>query len=72
MAAFALAWCLKYDKVSTAIVGASKVSQLEDSYTSVELQKKLTPEIEEKLNDIFMAPDPVMDCRTWTKTKPPR
>jgi aryl-alcohol dehydrogenase-like predicted oxidoreductase len=37
MASLAVAWCLKYDKVSTAIIGASKVSQVEDTVTAVEL-----------------------------------
>jgi aryl-alcohol dehydrogenase-like predicted oxidoreductase len=39
--------------VSTAITGARNVSQLEDSIKALELYKKLTPEIEEKIEKIL-------------------
>jgi L-glyceraldehyde 3-phosphate reductase len=32
----ALAWCLKDDRVTSVIVGASRVSQLEDDFKALE------------------------------------
>ena len=42
---FSLAWCLKNQNVSTAILGASKVSQLEENLKSLDVVEKLTDEI---------------------------
>lgn len=53
MAQLALAWCLAYDNVSTILVGASKVSQLEDNFKALEVVKKLTPEILTQMNEIL-------------------
>ena len=36
LAEMALAWCLKDDRVTSVIVGASKVSQLEDDFKALE------------------------------------
>jgi voltage-dependent potassium channel beta subunit len=44
-AVLAIAWCLKNPRVSTVILGASKVAQLTENLQAVEAQKKLTPEI---------------------------
>ncbi|MBL7939631.1 MAG: aldo/keto reductase [Flavobacteriales bacterium] len=42
---FAIAWCLKNQRVSTVILGASKAHQLEENMSAVEAQDKLTPEV---------------------------
>ncbi|HMQ75168.1 MAG TPA: aldo/keto reductase [Flavobacteriales bacterium] len=42
---FAVAWCLKNPRVSTVMLGASKVPQLEENLKAVEAQDLLTPEV---------------------------
>jgi aryl-alcohol dehydrogenase-like predicted oxidoreductase len=49
----ALAWCLKNPNVSTVILGASKVHQLEENLGVLETKGKLTAEVEEKIEDIL-------------------
>ncbi|MEL0636435.1 aldo/keto reductase [Marinomonas sp. TI.3.20] len=48
-----LAWCLKNPNVSTVILGASKLSQLEDNLQSIEALEKLTPDVMEKIESIL-------------------
>jgi len=48
-ARLALAWCLKNPHVSTVILGASKVPQLEENLRAVEDQGKLTAEVMERI-----------------------
>jgi len=45
-----LAWTLVDKDVSTAIFGATKISQLEENIKAIEIYKKLTPEILEKID----------------------
>ncbi len=45
----ALAWCLKNPHVSTAIMGASRVEQLQDNLQALEVVDRLTPEVMEKI-----------------------
>lgn len=42
---FAIAWCLKNPRVSTVILGASKVAQLQENLQAVEAQDLLTTEV---------------------------
>lgn len=42
---FSIAWCLKNPNVSTAILGASKVTQLEENLKAIDVVEKLTDEI---------------------------
>jgi aryl-alcohol dehydrogenase-like predicted oxidoreductase len=49
----ALAWCLRQPNVSSVIVGASRVEQLEENVESVE--KKLSSEALSHLEEIFPA-----------------
>ena len=42
---FAIAWCLKNPRVSTVMLGASKVPQLEENLKAVDAQDLLTPEV---------------------------
>ena len=45
MAALSIAWCIKNENVSTVILGATKVAQIEDNCKAIQLLPKLTPEI---------------------------
>jgi len=48
-----IAWCLKNEKVSTVILGATKTSQLHETLKSAELVEKLTPEIMSDIEQIL-------------------
>jgi voltage-dependent potassium channel beta subunit len=48
----AIAWCLKNPRVSTVILGASKVAQLKENFVALEAQQKLTPEVMEKIESM--------------------
>ena len=50
---FAIAWCLKNPHVSTVILGASKVTQLEENLKAVEAQDLLTAEVMKKVEDVL-------------------
>ena len=50
---FSLAWCLKNPNVSTAILGASKVSQLEENLKAIEVVEKLTDEIMQQVDAVM-------------------
>lgn len=47
-----IAWCLKNPHVSTVILGASRLSQLEDNLKSMEAVDRLTPDIMEKIETV--------------------
>lgn len=66
MPRLAIAWVVKYENISTCILGANKLSQLEDNLKSLEVVKKITPEIAEKLEQIFQS-RPVLgvDFNDW-------
>ncbi|MDX2245639.1 MAG: aldo/keto reductase [Bacteroidia bacterium] len=53
MTHMALAWCAKNPNVSSVILGASKVSQLEDNLKSLDALPKLTDEVLEKIETIL-------------------
>ena len=66
MAALATAWCLKYDNVSTLIVGASKVEQLEENFKAMELVDKLDSDVLKRIEMILgNAPKIEYDIRTF-------
>ncbi len=48
----ALAWCLKNPNVSSVILGATRVSQLEENLGAIEVVEPLTPEIMARLDAI--------------------
>lgn len=48
-----IAWCLKNPRVSTVILGASRLSQLESNLKSLEAVDQLTPDVMEKVEDIL-------------------
>jgi voltage-dependent potassium channel beta subunit len=45
MSQMAIAWCLKNPNVSTVILGASRVSQLQENLGALQVVSKLTPEV---------------------------
>ncbi|MBV9391793.1 MAG: aldo/keto reductase [Verrucomicrobia bacterium] len=49
----AIAWCLKNPHVSSVILGASKVHQLSENLKASDAAKKLTPDILNKIDEIF-------------------
>ena len=49
----ALAWCLKNPFVSTVITGASRAEQVHENMKASEVAAKLTPEILERIENIF-------------------
>jgi len=73
MAQFALAWVVKNEDVSTAIIGSKKPQQLEENLKAVELAKNITPEVEEKIEKILNnRPVRDFDWRTRAPFKPRR
>ncbi len=59
---FAIAWCLKNPRVSTVILGASKVAQLEENLKAVEAQDKLTDEVVRKVESLLVGEN----LSTWS------
>ncbi len=60
----ALAWCLKNPNVSTAIVGASKTSQLKENLGAIDVVDRLTDEVMERIEEIVgNRPKPQEDLR---------
>jgi len=53
VAQLALAWCLKNQNVSTVILGATKVSQIDDNVKAVALLPKITDEVYEEIEKIL-------------------
>lgn len=66
LAQLCLAWVLKNDNVNVMLIGASKVSQLEENIKCLEVLPKLTDEVMNEIETILNnKPSPVPDCRTW-------
>jgi voltage-dependent potassium channel beta subunit len=53
MARLALAWCLKNPNVSTLIMGASKVSQLEDNLQALDVVDQISDDLMEDIEKIL-------------------
>lgn len=53
LAKLAIAWCIQNPNVSTAILGASKPEQLEETIESLEVVKMLTPEVNARIEEIL-------------------
>jgi len=49
----ALAWCAKNPNVSTVILGATKIEQIEDNMGAIKLISKLTPELMEEIEGVL-------------------
>lgn len=54
MSQLAIAWCLKNPLVSTVITGASRLEQVHENMKAVEVTPKLTPEVMERIDHIFI------------------
>ena len=73
MAQLAVAWTVVNLKTTTCILGASKVSQLEENLKSLELIQKWTPELENKIEKVLgNKPDDWTNFLTWTPLEPVR
>lgn len=48
----AIAWCLKNPNVSTVILGASRLSQLEDNLESLTAVSKLTDDVMQEIEAV--------------------
>jgi len=53
LAQLAIAWCLSNPDVSTVITGASKVSQIEENFASLQLVPKLTPQVLQQIEAVL-------------------
>lgn len=72
-AQLALAWVIFNKDVTCALFGASKVSQVEDNLKAVEIYKKLTPELLEKIENIMETrPERKMNWKSWQQFPPRR
>jgi voltage-dependent potassium channel beta subunit len=58
MAQLGVAWCNSNPNVSTVILGASKVSQLEENLKVVDMMDKMTPEVMERI-EVILENEPV-------------
>ncbi|MCE2846810.1 MAG: aldo/keto reductase [Sphingobacteriales bacterium] len=59
LASFCIAWCLKNPNVSTAILGASKASQLEENLKALDVLAQLSDELMQEVDSI-LANKPVL------------
>jgi aryl-alcohol dehydrogenase-like predicted oxidoreductase len=55
VAQLALAWCLLNPNVSSVILGASRVEQLQENLGALEVAPKLTPEVVERIEGVVAA-----------------
>jgi len=66
IAQLALAWCLKNQKISSVITGASRPEQVSESMQSLDIVEKLTDEVMEQIETILdNRPEPESDPREW-------
>ena len=49
----ALAWCLKNPNLSSVILGASRVEQLQENFGALEIVPKLTPDVMERIENVL-------------------
>lgn len=60
MARLAIAWCLKNPNVSTVIMGASRIEQLQENLQALDVLPQLTDDIMEKIEELLgSAPEPM-------------
>jgi aryl-alcohol dehydrogenase-like predicted oxidoreductase len=63
MSTLALAWVLKNDNVSSAIIGASSVEQIYENVLAIGAVDKLTPEIMAEIDEILQNKPPAVVLR---------
>lgn len=65
-AQLALAWVIYNKDVSCALFGASSIAQVEDNIKAVDVYRKLTPEILERIEKVLETrPERKMNWKTW-------
>ena len=65
-AQLALAWVIHNKDVSTAIFGASKISQVNDNLNALAISKKLSKEILESIEKLFETrPETALNYKVW-------
>lgn len=52
MAQFVIAWCSSNQNVSTVMIGATNVAQLQETLKAHEFVTKITPEIKQRVDEI--------------------
>jgi voltage-dependent potassium channel beta subunit len=53
LAQLAIAWCLKNQNISSVILGASKVEQLQENLGALDVEPKLSPQVLERIDNIM-------------------
>lgn len=62
-----LAWTLANEDTSTAIVGFTKISYIEDNLTALSLLEKWNVDLEKQIEAVLgNAPELPMEFRTWS------
>ncbi|MDB5197903.1 MAG: aldo/keto reductase [Flaviaesturariibacter sp.] len=56
LATLSIAWCISNPNVTTAILGATKASQLEENLKALDVLPKLTPEVKSRIDAIMPGP----------------
>jgi len=70
LAQLCIAWTLYSPNCSTCLFGATQTSQIEENIKAIEVYKKLTPEINERIDKIVgTAPAPIIDYRKYKPIK---
>ncbi|DBA00747.1 TPA: hypothetical protein N0F65_001218 [Lagenidium giganteum] len=62
MAQLAIAWCTANPNVSTVILGATSIAQLDENLKALEFVDKITPEVKKRIDDIVQF-KPVADIQ---------
>lgn len=61
-----MAWCVANNDTTVTLMGATKVSQIEDNLKSLELAKNWNEDLENKINKILgNAPETEKNFKTW-------
>merc|ERR1712046_42030 len=72
-AALALGWAIATPDTSTALLGFSRVSQIDDNLGAIKVLQEWTPELEKKIHDVLNnAPVLENNWRNWQPEKPRR
>ncbi|GAB9473879.1 K+ channel protein [Globisporangium polare] len=66
VAQLAIAWCASNPSVSTVILGASSVKQLEENLKANALIEKITPEIKSRIDEIVQFVPVIKENDHWT------
>lgn len=73
LAQLAIAWTLKNKDVSTCMVGASKIGQLEESLKALDIQKLIDQNVENKIEEALgNKPNTKMNWKVWQPFPPRR